>query len=532
MKIIFTFSLILLSIGLIFAQGEDFNGPYPRITEGYGSFGTHPVTEIKITNTYAFDKYGNHPGDEITIRYASDINTSMPTVLFAPGYAQYEPELFDTLLNFIASKGFAVVHVPYKASGITEDNYGDEWGNIMYNGMNQAIDAYPNIIDKTRLGFFGHSSGAGYIFWLGKKFYMDKGYGQNAKFLFSVAGWIGFQLTREDLANYPSDCKLLVQIWDEDDHISIANHGNTSPRIQYDLFQNINIPTDEKNYTKVMGGFDNNGYHYSTEHELVITQAANADYNALDYYAIFRPLDAMMDYTFNGNINAKTIALGFNPNMGPFPALDIYYDYFVFLHDESTYDYPCDVSANPHREFCPDAPPLGIELESPFVARQVDQYIELTWATANEYQNQGFDIQRSDDEIHWHSIGWVEGHGTTNTTNIYQAIDRQPKLGLNFYRFEQFDFDGNSIASNVVKVVLTDKSHFVLAPNPAKNQVNILSSSNTRILQVAIQTLTGKTVQIIKNPSNSIDISSLSPGVYLLSIQSTTGVTVKKLVKE
>ena len=525
MKNLFLFLFAFLLANGLFAQ--NYEGPYPAITNGYGAFGNHPIAEKKFDNAYLLTHGFKHGDDgvELTIRYASDVQGPMPTVLFATGWKKHDTATFDKLLNFIASKGYCVVFTPYPSYS--------NWETSLYEGMKQAIDENSgvnagdlNIIDKTRIGFFGHSLGAGDIFWLGHKFYVDHGYGSNDKFLFSVAGWIGFNLTEAILANYPNDCKLHIQIWEEDDHDPNSNSGGTSPRIQYYLFNQINIPNTEKNYVKVFGGPDQNGYHYSTHHDLVTM----AQYNALDYYAIFRPLDAMMDYTFGDEPAAKNIALGFDTDMGPFPDLDKDYNTFVFAYDESTYEYPCDVEVNPFKDECPAAP-LPVEVLEPLSARLEGHHVHLSWATMMEQNNKGFGIQRSADGLTWSEIGWVEGKGSTQLANSYRVVDQSPLVGINYYRYEQVDYDGFSSFSNVVSVEYQSLDSYIrLAPNPASNEMTIMSKSSDIIEQVVIRTLTGKTIKSFGSASKHLNISDLKPGMYIVYIQMEKTITKKMLI--
>ncbi len=535
MKNLFLLVAIMFTTGMLFAQA--YEGPYPEITNGYGAFGNHPIAEKKFDNTFLLNHEMNHGdgGVEITMRYPSDVQGPVPTVLFASGWNQYDPAIFDKLLDFIASNGYCVVFTPYP----TDQSNGHTWEASLYEGMKQAIDENSgvnagdlNIIDKTRIGFFGHSLGAGDIYWLGYKFYVDHGYGSNGKFLFSVAGWHGFNMTEEYLANYPSDCKLRVEIWEEDDH-DPANDppGNTSPRIQYYLFHQINIPDTEKCYVKVFGGADNapgnNGYHYSTHHDLVTMN----QYNALDFYAIFRPLHAMMDWVFNGDDGAKWVALALDKGMGPFPDLDTDYNTFVFMYDESTYDYPCDVPGNPFHEHCPDAP-LAVDILEPLTARVDGHQVLLSWTTATETNSKGFDIQRSTDGVSWESVGWIDGQGSSTQSKRYEALDNAPKNGVNFYRYEQIDYDGQATFSNIVSVDLRGEANIQLAPNPAQNEVTIYTHSNDLIERVEIRSLAGKIVQVANHPGHSLDVSALPQGIYQVAVQLQSGVGVQMLVVE
>ena len=67
----------------------------------------------------------------------------------------------------------------------------------------------------------------------------------------------------------------------------------------------------------------------------------------------------------------------------------------------------------------------------------------LTWQTASELNNAGFEVERSADAKQWEVLGFVNGHGTTMEANDYKYLDAQPMRGMNYYRLSQTDFDGN-----------------------------------------------------------------------------------------
>ncbi|HMT30964.1 MAG TPA: hypothetical protein PKD91_16955, partial [Bacteroidia bacterium] len=67
--------------------------------------------------------------------------------------------------------------------------------------------------------------------------------------------------------------------------------------------------------------------------------------------------------------------------------------------------------------------PLPIELLS-FDAYPKAKSIGLKWMTGSEVNNKGFEVMRSTDPPKFKSIGWVDGHGTTNSTQEYKFDDR------------------------------------------------------------------------------------------------------------
>ena len=82
--------------------------------------------------------------------------------------------------------------------------------------------------------------------------------------------------------------------------------------------------------------------------------------------------------------------------------------------------------------------------------------IKLTWTTASELNNEGFEIQRSRDGITFERIGWVDGKGTTQESSSYAFTDEVG--GVSYYRLKQMDFDGQFKFS---KVVFADVSDFI-----------------------------------------------------------------------
>lgn len=80
---------------------------------------------------------------------------------------------------------------------------------------------------------------------------------------------------------------------------------------------------------------------------------------------------------------------------------------------------------------------------------------------------------------------------------------------------------------------ITDNNHFKVKiyPNPTSNTLYI-SSENTVIETISIYSITGKKVFKSTNESNSIDVSSLSKGMYFIEISSANGKSVKKFIKK
>ena len=76
--------------------------------------------------------------------------------------------------------------------------------------------------------------------------------------------------------------------------------------------------------------------------------------------------------------------------------------------------------------------PLPVELAF-FTAKLNGSNVELRWRTETEVNNYGFDIERTKDNSDWLMIGFVEGHGNSNSPKQYSFIDSDIDLSGNYY---------------------------------------------------------------------------------------------------
>ena len=122
-------------------------------------------------------------------------------------------------------------------------------------------------------------------------------------------------------------------------------------------------------------------------------------------------------------------------------------------------------------------PVLPVELIS-FQGQMGDNQIDLTWKTASEENNEGFELQRSFNATDFEVIGFVNGKGTSTQTQKYQFPDPDISAPIQYYRLRQVDFDESEVFSNVVAVetglgpnegVYTFNTY----PNPVKDVLNI-----------------------------------------------------------
>ncbi|MBE2280998.1 MAG: T9SS type A sorting domain-containing protein, partial [Ignavibacteriaceae bacterium] len=95
---------------------------------------------------------------------------------------------------------------------------------------------------------------------------------------------------------------------------------------------------------------------------------------------------------------------------------------------------------------------IPVELTS-FAASVIDRDVTLTWSTATEKNNNGFEIQRSNDNINFATISFVKGAGTTLEASTYSFTDNNLNAGKYQYRLKQIDYDGSFTYYNLSEEV-------------------------------------------------------------------------------
>lgn len=112
--------------------------------------------------------------------------------------------------------------------------------------------------------------------------------------------------------------------------------------------------------------------------------------------------------------------------------------------------------------------PMPVELVS-FTATATGKEIILNWETATEVNNYGFAIERRIKNEEWNKIGFVNGHGNSNSPKKYSFTDLQPVCETVEYRLKQIDFDGKYDYSETVEITTDTPDDILLSqnyPNP------------------------------------------------------------------
>ena len=188
---------------------------------------------------------------------------------------------------------------------------------------------------------------------------------------------------------------------------------------------------------------------------------------------------------------------------------------------------------------------LPVELQN-FRAIQSGDDVRISWETASEVNNYGFEIERiSDDISEWTKIGFREGNGSCTNANFYAFIDEKAWKFQNLkYRLKQIDYDGSHEYSPEISVV--DKAKTIPAvfrihnnyPNPF-NPVTTISYeiAEQGLTTMIIYDMLGKEVDILVNTNQqpgrydlNFNGSDLSSGVYFCKFTSGSNTKIIKML--
>ena len=188
---------------------------------------------------------------------------------------------------------------------------------------------------------------------------------------------------------------------------------------------------------------------------------------------------------------------------------------------------------------------LPVELVS-FTAIRESTNTVLTWETASEITNYGFEVERIylgiDD---WQMIVFVEGNGSVTTSSEYSFTDQNISQLIQLkYRLKQIDYSGSFAYSPEIAVECTESilpdvyKLYNNYPNPfnptTQIKYDLIKEGMTSLI---IYDLAGKEMEVLVNENQSpgnytiqYDGSPLASGVYFCRISSGQYSHIIKLV--
>ncbi len=174
---------------------------------------------------------------------------------------------------------------------------------------------------------------------------------------------------------------------------------------------------------------------------------------------------------------------------------------------------------------------------SAFTVTKTDNVARLNWTTEFEINSSHFVIERSTDGRTWNSIATVAAKGNSSIKTSYEIYDNAPVRGINYYRLRQVDKDGQYELSGVRNALFDARNTVEIAPNPAKDFINLyIGKTAARQTTASIQLLNaaGKIVYSTVSAQSHIQIPavSLAKGLYFAKVITADGPTTIRVVVE
>ncbi|UYZ59240.1 T9SS type A sorting domain-containing protein [Hymenobacter latericus] len=183
--------------------------------------------------------------------------------------------------------------------------------------------------------------------------------------------------------------------------------------------------------------------------------------------------------------------------------------------------------------------PLPVELVE-FAAKTQNADALLTWKTAQEKNNDRFEVERSTDGVRFEKVGQVAGHGTTSAPQTYAYTDANAGTLATqvYYRLKQVDRDGTTAYSPVRTVAFgkeLGQNGIALYPNPAHDELSVSLGATAPNATLEVYTVNGMFVRkqsFGAAATTKLNVSTLPQGTYLLKVTTATGtVLTSRFVK-
>jgi hypothetical protein len=176
-----------------------------------------------------------------------------------------------------------------------------------------------------------------------------------------------------------------------------------------------------------------------------------------------------------------------------------------------------------------------------FEAQPEEAGVSLNWSTANETNNDRFEVQRSNDGVTFETIAEVDAAGNSSKLNSYNYFDTNPQNGTNFYQIVQVDLDGKNTASEILSVQFEVESGLfwtAVGPNPVHDALNMsFNSGIAQTLSLQVIDLQGRVVRQLQidamqgSNQTRLDLTGEASGFYYLRISGSQEKIDKKILK-
>jgi len=179
---------------------------------------------------------------------------------------------------------------------------------------------------------------------------------------------------------------------------------------------------------------------------------------------------------------------------------------------------------------------LPVVFENFSVATGNNRSVAVSWEVSQQVNNSGYYVEQSTDGINWSKLGFVANNVNNGISSFYSFNDANPVSGKNYYRICQVDLDGKESYSEIKSVNIDESAAgnmISLWPNPAKDVIKIKNDFNGAVARIYSQSGAVMSEIRLQAGVNSINISNLSFGAYIVNVKGPGGKSNnQKFIKE
>jgi hypothetical protein len=256
-----------------------------------------PAGEYGPITAYDRDEVDNptwtapHP-KAVQVLVPSGGGATHPVIVYAHPFGGDDWTRVRTYLEILVSRDHVVVFPPYPVAGEPICERYD----TLRGGIQRASAALGSLMDTTRVGFIGHSFGAGATPWLAHEAVVVDGWGSAGLFLYVNAPWYLYRMEPGDWADFPEATRLSLMLFEDDDtndhRIGIEQIWTPFPRAE--AFRMLRSST-------------HGSCAMTADHIVPATDSTLPDavrFNALDTWGTIRYARALADCTLRADASA------------------------------------------------------------------------------------------------------------------------------------------------------------------------------------------------------------------------------------
>ncbi len=169
-----------------------------------------------------------------------------------------------------------------------------------------------------------------------------------------------------------------------------------------------------------------------------------------------------------------------------------------------------------------------------FTGKRIGNHVQLSWTTASEKGNLGFEIERNTEGGDFETIGFVKSQGDASRETNYTFLDNNFTKTA-YYRLKQTDVNGQTTYSKIVTIENATKNDVIsVFPNPigqgALLNIQLADNIVSDNIKVEIYNINGQLMQQQRGVA-PLQTDDWASGVYFVKIVNNVNVVTFRVVK-